>query len=213
MTKKQHHTSHSEKEKEDWMNSKWRPMMGWMYMLVCTMDFVVFPILWSLLQSLSHGAINSQWQPLTLQGAGLFHIAMGAVIGVSAYGRTQEKLNGANNGGLTQPGLGTTYVPPGQGQVNVSNQPNTVGGGFGYGNATTPNSGFATSPTAFGSSPTTGFVTSSSFGSSTNRFGDPGFGPAASPAVTWPTVSTAPATVTTGWGGKKAPPEPVFPEL
>ena len=64
--------SESEKKKEDWMNSKWRPMMGWMYMVVCTMDFIGFPILWSLLQSMSHGQVNSQWQPLTLQGAGLF---------------------------------------------------------------------------------------------------------------------------------------------
>ena len=45
--------SESEKKKEDWMNSKWRPMMGWMYMLVCTMDMIVFPILWSLLKTLS----------------------------------------------------------------------------------------------------------------------------------------------------------------
>jgi len=105
--------SQSEKKKEDWMNSKWRPMMGWMYMLVCTMDFVGFPVLWSLLQAMSHGQVNSQWQPLTLQGAGLFHIAMGAIIGVSAYGRTQEKLNGANNGGLSMPtNVGTTYTPP-----------------------------------------------------------------------------------------------------
>ena len=102
--------SESDKKKEDWMNSKWRPMMGWMYMLICTMDMVVFPVLWSLLQSLSHGAVNSQWQPLTLQGAGLFHIAMGAVLGIAAFGRTQEKMAGANNGGL--PGAGTTYTPP-----------------------------------------------------------------------------------------------------
>lgn len=26
--------------KEDWLNSKWRPAMGWMYMLVCTKDMV-----------------------------------------------------------------------------------------------------------------------------------------------------------------------------
>ena len=113
MAEEQSIVSESEKKKEDWMNSKWRPMMGWMYMLVCTMDFVGFPILWSLLQAMSHGQVNSQWQPLTLQGAGLFHIAMGAIIGVSAYGRTQEKLNGANNGGIQPAGpVGTTYVPP-----------------------------------------------------------------------------------------------------
>jgi hypothetical protein len=98
--------SASEKKKEDWMNSKWRPMMGWMYMGICLFDFLVAPILWSLLQALAnHGAVNSQWQPLTLQGAGLFHLAMGAVLGIAAYGRTQEKLNGANNGGLTPGGL------------------------------------------------------------------------------------------------------------
>jgi len=79
----------------DWINKKWRPVMGWMYMLTCTVDFVVFPVLWSLLQALSKGQVTSQWQPLTLQGAGLYHIAMGAVLGIAAYGRTKEKLEGA----------------------------------------------------------------------------------------------------------------------
>jgi hypothetical protein len=78
----------------DWINKKMRPMMGWVYMLTCTCDFVIFPILWSLLQALSHGQVTSQWQPLTLQGAGLYHIAMGAVLGIAAYGRTKEKVAG-----------------------------------------------------------------------------------------------------------------------
>jgi len=105
--------SESEQKKEDWMNSKWRPMMGWMYMVVCTMDMVIFPILWSLLQTFTHSPIT-QWTPLTLQGAGLFHIAMGAVLGLAAWGRTQEKLGGANNGGM-QPvaqSVTTTYGSP-----------------------------------------------------------------------------------------------------
>ena len=76
----------------DWINNKWRPVMGWMYMLVCTCDFVLFPILWSVLQAVQGGQVTNQWQPLSLQGAGLFHIAMGAVLGVAAYGRTKEKL-------------------------------------------------------------------------------------------------------------------------
>lgn len=81
------------KESEDWINKKWRPVMGWIYMLTCTADFVIFPILWSLLQAMSKGSVTSQWQPLTLQGAGLYHIAMGAVLGIAAYGRTKEKLD------------------------------------------------------------------------------------------------------------------------
>ncbi len=85
--------SASEQKKEDWMNSKWRPMMGWMYMVVCTADFVVFPVLWSIVQMIGGGEVRTQWSPITLQGAGLFHMAMGAILGIAAYGRTQEKLN------------------------------------------------------------------------------------------------------------------------
>ena len=101
--------SASEKAKEDWMNAKWRPMMGWMYMIVCICDFVLFPILHAIFVSLllKHGlqatGIPTQWAPLTLQGAGLFHIAMGAVLGLAAFGRTQEKLAGVNNEATYQP--------------------------------------------------------------------------------------------------------------
>ena len=95
--------SESAKKNEDWMNSKWRPAMGWMYMAVCMADFVAFPILWSLVQVLGDGKVESQWSPITLQGAGLFHMAMGAILGIAAYGRTQEKMAGANNGGIAAP--------------------------------------------------------------------------------------------------------------
>ena len=95
--------SDSEKKKEDWMNSKWRPMMGWMYMVVCIADFVLFPVLWSIIQVHGDGKVESQWMPITLQGAGLFHIAMGAILGIAAYGRTQEKMNGAHTGAITAP--------------------------------------------------------------------------------------------------------------
>lgn len=84
--------SESAKKNEDWMNSKWRPAMGWMYMAVCMADFVLFPILWSLVQVIGGGRVETQWSPITLQGAGLFHMAMGAILGIAAYGRTQEKL-------------------------------------------------------------------------------------------------------------------------
>jgi uncharacterized membrane protein YdfJ with MMPL/SSD domain len=78
----------------NFINSKWRPMMAFIYMVTCATDFVVFPILWSVLQALQGGQVTSQWSPLTLQGAGLYHIAMGAVLGLAAYGRSQEKIAG-----------------------------------------------------------------------------------------------------------------------
>jgi hypothetical protein len=81
------------KKDEDWMQKKWRPAMGWMYMIVCMMDMVIFPVLWNLAQVLTKQPII-QWNPLTLQGAGLFHLAMGAVLGIAAFGRTQEKIAG-----------------------------------------------------------------------------------------------------------------------
>jgi len=103
----------SEQQKEDWMQKRWRPAMGWMYMIICLLDFAIFPVLWSLLQVVTKQPVT-QWQPLTLQGAGLFHLAMGAVLGIAAFGRTQEKLGGANNGGITLPSnVGTTYQAPG----------------------------------------------------------------------------------------------------
>jgi len=93
--------SESAKKNEDWMNSKWRPAMGWMYMAVCMADFVLFPVLWSLVQVIGGGRVETQWSPITLQGAGLFHMAMGAILGIAAYGRTQEKLN--DKAGVTAP--------------------------------------------------------------------------------------------------------------
>jgi hypothetical protein len=184
MTEEQKPMSESEKKKEDWMNSKWRPMMGWMYMLVCIMDFVLFPILWSLLQAVSKGQVNIQWQPITLQGAGLFHIAMGAVLGIAAYGRTQEKMSGANNGGISLPStVGTTYTPPAAVPQPAAS---TIG--------TPTTSPWGSQPLAggssFGSAPTTGYGSSAGFGEGT------------------PTT----VTVVTGFGGKPAPVIPPFPE-
>jgi len=132
----------SEKKKEDWMNSKWRPMMGWMYMVVCMADFVVFPILWSIIQVVGDGKVETQWSPITLQGAGLFHMAMGAVLGVAAFGRTQEKLAGANVGGLSTPpsGVTTSGVSTSNGFGSTTPASSFGGGGFG-GSLTTTASG------------------------------------------------------------------------
>ena len=143
-----------EKKDEDWMQKKWRPAMGWMYMGICTLDMAVFPVLWSVLQMFQNTTIT-QWQPLTLQGAGLFHIAMGAVLGIAAFGRTQEKLAGAAVN-PTAPGVPLPTPAPSM---------------------------------SFGSAPVSTKI-------------EPSFAPA-----------PAPAAVTTGFGGKKAPPEPDYPEL
>jgi len=196
--------STSEQKKEDWMNSKWRPAMGWLYMLVCAFDFIFFPILWSLLQSISHGLVTSQWQPLTLQGAGLFHVAMGAVLGIAAYGRTKEKMAGAENGGLNQlegfgAGAGTTYVPPGQGQVNVNNQ---APANFGNNNTFASNS--MNNTTAFGGS---------AMATNSNSFGTPSFGTSPAPGSSSFNSSLTSTPVTApSFGAKPSGPPQSFPE-
>ena len=178
--------SASEQKKEDWMNSKWRPMMGWMYMVVCMMDMVIFPILWSLLQTLTHSPIT-QWNPLTLQGAGLFHIAMGAVLGIAAFGRTQEKLGGANNGGAQLPSSGFTAP-------------------------SAPSAGFGAAPGGFSSpAPVT-----SSFGAQPLASGS-GFGsvpPAPAPSASFtPPASWGTTPIATTASGKKVVPDEPQPAI
>lgn len=102
------------KKDEDWMTKKWRPMMAIMYMFCCLADFFIFPIMFTVVQFWETQAANDafrQWVPITLQGGGLFHVAMGAVLGVSAYGRTQEKLNGAASNTTTVPAGLPTAAP------------------------------------------------------------------------------------------------------
>lgn len=77
---------------EHWINCKWRPMAAWTYIGVTIFDFVISPIVFSWFQYSMDQPI-SQWNPLTLQGSGLFHIAFGAIVGINAYSRTIEKMN------------------------------------------------------------------------------------------------------------------------
>lgn len=77
---------------ETWVKTRWRPMMGWLYFTSCLFDFIIFPIFWGIIQAYTNGVVTDQWNPITLQGGGLFHVAMGAVLGIAVYGRTKEKL-------------------------------------------------------------------------------------------------------------------------
>jgi hypothetical protein len=80
-------------EYEDWMNRKWRPTVAWTYIVTCIADFIVFPIAWSAFNAYM-GMTVIPWDPLTLKGAGLYHMAMGAILGIAAWSRGQEKIHG-----------------------------------------------------------------------------------------------------------------------
>jgi hypothetical protein len=176
-------------------------------MLICLADMMVFPVLWALWQGYNHQPIT-QWNPLTLQGAGLFHIAMGAVLGIAAFGRTQEKLAGtaanpmATNQTMTN-NTNMSGVPSGMGGMN-----NSMGGGFGGQSSFGGSSGGFGGQSSFGGS-------SGGFGGSTGGFGSTpsagGFGATpATPATPAPTFSTP---GTTSSSGKPLGPAQSFPAL
>jgi nuclear pore complex protein Nup98-Nup96 len=109
---------------------------------------------------------------------------MGAVLGIAAFGRTQEKLGGANNGGLQTPGTGFASGP------STFSQPQS--GGFG-------NSGGFSSPAP------------SSFGSNSG-FGAP-TGGGFNSAPSWGTTPVSAPAVVAGFGGKPAPMQPEQPQI
>ena len=74
---------------EHWIQKLWRPAMGWTYMLINTFDFVLAPAF--VLYLRMRGIEIDMWKSLTLDNGGFIHLAFGAILGVSAYGRSKEK--------------------------------------------------------------------------------------------------------------------------
>ena len=92
MTSKRHATAAIDETYEGWMNRLYRPAVAWTYIVICLFDFLVAPIItFYFYGRFGSGQQYTQWQPLTLIGSGLFHVAMGAIIGVAAWQRGEEK--------------------------------------------------------------------------------------------------------------------------
>jgi hypothetical protein len=179
------------KKDEDWMTKKWRPMMAIMYMICCLADFFIFPIMFTVVQFWETAVQNDafrQWVPITLQGGGLFHVAMGAVLGVAAYGRTQEKLGGAAGNTSGVPNAQPGYPAPSMG-----------GSTFG-----TPSPNLNQPSGSYNSPSTNSWGTTPIMGGSTGGY-QPGYG------ATPPMGNNSGVTsVTIGFGGKPAPPQPEY---
>lgn len=89
--------SNIEKQSEHWVKAYWRPAMGWLYMAMCAFDFILFPI-FAMMQPvfMKIWKIEMQytaWKSLTLDNGGLIHLAFGAILGVAAWSRGQEKIS------------------------------------------------------------------------------------------------------------------------
>ena len=104
---------------EHGMKAFWRPIAAYVYLFICLFDFVGMPFLietenrnvntealeevrkfedsavkLKALEQLDLG--NKQWTPLTLSGGGMFHLSFGAILGISAFTRGQEKTAAIN---------------------------------------------------------------------------------------------------------------------
>lgn len=66
--------------KTTWVRRFWRPAMAWLYAVIILFDFLIFPGIF-----VNNG--GSAWSPLTLQGNGMFHVAMGGILTAAAWTR------------------------------------------------------------------------------------------------------------------------------
>ncbi len=84
------------KQDEHWVRAYWRPAMGWLYMVICAFDFIIFPLITIFLPVVAKlfefSAASTVWVSLTLSNGGLIHMAFGAILGVAAWSRGQEKI-------------------------------------------------------------------------------------------------------------------------
>jgi hypothetical protein len=90
--------------------------MAIQYLVVCLADFVVFPAATMWINGPDH---THPWQSLTLTNGGMYHIAMGAIVGAAVWTRTQEKLavfNGPMGGGFASSSSGAIGSGPMPGQ-------------------------------------------------------------------------------------------------
>lgn len=96
-------------EKDPWINRWWRPLAAVVYLVICICDFILFPWYFGTrIPSVTDVALaikdlepsvgsvlaapRAQWEPLTLMGGGMFHVAFGAILGVAAWTRGNEKI-------------------------------------------------------------------------------------------------------------------------
>lgn len=77
---------------ESWYTRYWRASIAWSYILICLFDFIIGPIFY--VWYAVHTGDNSfgEWEPLTLGQGGLYHLSMGAILGVTSWSRGQEKI-------------------------------------------------------------------------------------------------------------------------
>ena len=82
---------------DDFMTSRWRPISAYVYLFVCAFDFVIGPVMFTIFAGFTSTGLIV-WEPLTVQGGGLFHLSFLAILGVASWTRGQEKIERTRSG-------------------------------------------------------------------------------------------------------------------
>lgn len=108
-------------KKEQTWKEAWRPMVAYVYLAICVLDFAAMPIIIEMTNkrtidrdtiellakldpAAQAAAINKLslgdrgWEPVTLGAGGLFHLAFGAILTGAALTRGAEKKAKLDNG-------------------------------------------------------------------------------------------------------------------
>jgi hypothetical protein len=116
----QHIIPEASNYKESWIQRNWRPAAAFVYLFICVVDFVVMPFLTFLwhqplrmtLSQISSFSPDVQkeildktivfWTPITIAGMAILHVSFGGILGVSAWGRSSEKVEQYRQAAETQ---------------------------------------------------------------------------------------------------------------
>jgi len=86
-----------QREYEDWLTSHWRPAVAYSYVAIILFDFIFGAILFTAYATATGNPLVV-WESLTLGQGGMFHLAIGAVLGAASWTRGQEKVERARRG-------------------------------------------------------------------------------------------------------------------
>lgn len=107
-------------EREIWLARNWRIVAAFVYLFICLFDFVIAPSwvgfhrettaelvmaikdLSPSVQIILAAPKSFEWNPLTLIGAGIFHVAFGTILGASAWSHGRERIEALRQDGATQ---------------------------------------------------------------------------------------------------------------
>jgi hypothetical protein len=88
------------KKEEHWSQKYWRPAMAWQYFTICLFDFMFAPIMLAIYAAIRNIPLDA-WHPITLEGGGMYHMAMGAILGITAWTRGKVQIDSVKTS--TQP--------------------------------------------------------------------------------------------------------------